>query len=162
MVKLFCFLTTLVFSVNAYCKIGDLVIDGSITNSNSDKGYVVTGAQFDSFPRSTITTTTPWTPTGKKVRFDGVELNYILKRAGAVGTRLKFHALNDYEIIVSMDDVEKYNILLATEMDGKRLKVRDFGPYFLIYPLDEHYVELNTPHYLARFIWQVSKITVLK
>lgn len=30
------------------------------------------------------------------------------------------------------------------------------------YPLDEHYIELNTPHYLARFIWQIDKITVLK
>lgn len=162
MVRFIFLLTTLIFSINAYCNIGDLVIDGSIANANSDKGYVITAKQFDSFPRDTITTTTPWTPTGKKVLFKGVKLNYVLKRAGATGTKLKFHALNDYEIIVNMEDVDKYNILLATEMDGKRLKIRNFGPYFLIYPLDEHYIELNTPHYLARFIWQVDKITVLK
>lgn len=152
----------MLLSISAYSNIGDIVIDGSIANANSDKGYVITEKQFDSFPRDTIVTTTPWTPTGKKVKFKGVDLSYVLKLAGANGAKLKFHALNDYEIIVDMNDVEKYNILLATKMDGKRLQIRDFGPYFLVYPLDEHYIELNTPHYLARFIWQIDKITVLK
>lgn len=162
MVRIIAVLSMLLFSGSVYCNIGDIAIDGSITNANSDRGYVITEMQFDSFPQDTIITTTPWTPEGKHVVFKGVDLRYVLKRAGAVGTKLKFHALNDYEITVDMEDVDKYNILLATEMDGKRLQVRNFGPYFLIYPLDKYFVELNTPHYLARFIWQVDKITVVK
>ncbi|HGW7654587.1 TPA: oxidoreductase, partial [Escherichia coli] len=85
MVKIISFLSLMLLSISAYSNIGDIVIDGSIANANSDKGYVITEKQFDSFPRDTIVTTTPWTPTGKKVKFKGVDLSYVLKLAGANG-----------------------------------------------------------------------------
>nr|HBY1206077.1 oxidoreductase [Klebsiella pneumoniae] len=56
---------------------------------------------------------------------------------------------------------EDFNIILANKMDGKPLEVRNFGPYFVIYPLDSNPTKLNSPIYLSRFIWQVDKITVL-
>lgn len=50
MVKIISFLSLMLLSISAYSNIGDIVIDGSIANANSDKGYVITEKQFDSFP----------------------------------------------------------------------------------------------------------------
>mgnify|MGYP000994153421 CR=1 FL=1 len=71
------------------------------------------------------------------------------------------HALNDYWVDIPISDVEDFNIILANKMDGKPLEIRNFGPYFVIYPLDSNPTKLNSPIYLSRFIWQVDKITVL-
>ncbi|VTR27376.1 Uncharacterised protein [Serratia fonticola] len=47
---------------------------------------------------------------------------------------MTLYALNDYYIDVPISDVAKYNMILAYKMGGEMLKVRDFGPLFLIYP----------------------------
>ena len=46
---------------------------------------------------------------------------------------------------ISVSDIEQFDILLANKMDGNPLKVRDFGPYFVIYPMDKFYDKLNSP-----------------
>ena len=48
-------------------------------------------------------------------------------------------ALNDYWVDIPVSDIEQFDILLANKMDGNPLKVRDFGPYFVIYPMDKFY-----------------------
>lgn len=70
------------------------------------------------------------------------------------------HALNDYYIDIPLSDVEHYNIILAYKMDGEMLKIRNFGPLFLVYPRDDSGPELNSPLYNSRFIWQVNRIVI--
>lgn len=77
------------------------------------------------------------------------------------GSRLKVHALNDYWVEIPMSDVVNYNILLASKIDGKAFSIRDFGPYFVIYPVDERREELNSPVKFSKFVWQVDSITVV-
>lgn len=71
-------------------------------------------------------------------------------------------ALNDYWVDIPVSDIEQFDILLANKMDGELMKVRDFGPYFVIYPMDKFYDKLNSPTYQARHIWQINGITVLE
>lgn len=66
-------------------------------------------------------------------------------------------AANDYAVEVPIDELRRYDVILATTMDGKRLSRRDKGPIWVMYPLDRH-EELQDPVYNGRLIWQMVKI----
>lgn len=121
------------------------------------KNYLFTDKQLLAMPIRSIVTSTSWTPPRK---FEGISLADILTRVGARGNTLTIYALNDYYIDVPLSDVEKYNMILAYKMDGERLKIRNFGPLFLVYPRDTAGPELNSPLYNSRFIWQVDRIVI--
>lgn len=136
-----------------------LEVTGNIENTTdpAKKSYLFTDKQLLAMPVSSITTSTSWTPQRK---FEGVAVADILARAGAKGSTLTFYALNDYYIDIPLSDVEKYHIILAYKMDGEMLKIRNFGPLFLVYPRDAAGPELNSPLYNSRFIWQVDRIVI--
>lgn len=158
MIKLFMFIVIMLFSLVVIAQIGDLRFKSDIDNTDT----LMTKEIFSRLPQSEITTTTPWTPVGKALSFRGVRMIDLLNYININGSALKVHALDGYEIMISMEDAVKYNILLADEMDGKKLGIRDFGPYFVVYPVDEYPEELNIPKYLSQFVRQVDKITVKK
>ncbi len=133
--------------------IGDL----RVTDGSTQTTVTLTKAMMDALPKTSITTSTAWTP---KEKFTGTSFKDILTEVGITGKIVRVHALNDYWVDIPMSDVDKYNIILASKRNDIPLKVRDFGPYFVIYPLDEHYEELNKPIFYSRFVWQVEHITV--
>ncbi|CAI2517364.1 Oxidoreductase molybdopterin binding domain [Serratia ficaria] len=136
-----------------------LEVAGKIDNVTdpTKKSYLFTDKQLLAMPVRSITTSTSWTPQRK---FEGIAVADILARVGARGSTLTFYALNDYYIDVPLSDVEKYNMILAYKMDGEMLKIRNFGPLFLVYPKDAAGPELNSPLYNSRFIWQVDRIVI--
>lgn len=146
---------------NANAKVGDIYINGKIATTNTKNGYILTSQKFNELPKTIIRTTTSWTAKDHPVNFEGVKIKDILHLVNAKGKTLRMHALNDYWVDIPISDVEDFNIILANKMDGKPLEIRNFGPYFVIYPLDSNPTKLNSPIYLSRFIWQVDKITVL-
>jgi hypothetical protein len=136
-----------------------LTVDGNITNVNQvpQHAYRFSEAELLSLPAATITTATNWTP---KQTFAGPRLSAVLARVGAKGTQLSICAIDDYCQNVPVSDVDKYGVILAATQNGQRLARRDFGPLWVMYPRDSYPQELNTATYEARFIWQVTKITV--
>ncbi|MGP6457464.1 molybdopterin-dependent oxidoreductase [Enterobacter ludwigii] len=162
MARLITLLTSALLSMSTVAFNGDISIFSHEQNGEREPIYIVTKKEFDKLPHKNIVTMTPWTDENIPQYFSGVPLNDILKFVGLKGSVLKMHALNDYEVMLPMEDIEKYNVILADKMNGNDLKVRDFGPYFVIYPLDDNRNELNTPKYLSRFIWQVDEITVME
>ncbi len=135
-------------------KYGDLLV----TEQKTNRKVIINKATFDTLPVSEIVTSTPWQ---KKSTFSGVSFTEILKYADMNGSRLRVHALNDYWVEIPMSDVANYNIILASKIDGKPFNIRDFGPYFVIYPVDERREELNSPVKFSKFVWQVDSITVI-
>ena len=154
-------LSAISLSTYTYGAIGDIVIDGKINKKNHGDEYILKASDFNRMNTASIKTTTSWTEAGRAVDFEGVKVKDILDLVGASGKRLRMRALNDYWIDIPVTDVKTYGIILAHKMDGKVLQVRNFGPYFVIYPLDDYATKLNSPVYLSRFIWQVNKITVM-
>lgn len=73
---------------------------------------------------------------------------------------VRFTAVNDYFIDVPTDELNRYDVVLALEVDGRRLSLRDKGPLWLMYPLSQH-PELAGPIYNARLIWQVVRVDAL-
>ncbi|WP_162302958.1 molybdopterin-dependent oxidoreductase [Buttiauxella sp. 3AFRM03] len=162
MFRYYVYIISILCSFSVVSAVGDLKISGAINSTDATGSVLISKNEMSKFERASIITTTPWTESNKKIHFEGVSLMRILKYVGAHGRVLKMHALNDYTVDIPIQDVQRYDILLASSMDGKNLEVKNFGPYFIIYPLDTYKDEINMPKYLSRFIWQVDEITVVK
>ncbi|WP_349370107.1 hypothetical protein [Salinarimonas sp.] len=102
-----------------------------------------------------IATSTPWTQ--GVVRFSGPTLAALAALEGGEVVEARLQALNDYSIDVPAEDWAAYDVVLASRADGARMRVRDRGPFWLVYPLDSD-PALQTQRYHARMIWQVRRI----
>ena len=77
----------------------------------------------------------------------------------AKATSLHLVAANDYSIDIPISDVLSYDVIFAMHANGKRLSIRDKGPVWLMYPLDDH-PELQESVYNARLIWQLALVEI--
>jgi len=91
--------------------------------------------------------------------YEGVLLKDLLAYVGATGTRLLATALDGYTVEIPVDDAGKYPVLLAMNWNGKPMTVRNKGPIWVIYPIDQ-FPELKEERFSARSIWQLSRIDV--
>lgn len=120
---------------------------------------VMTRSEIEALPQSEILTTTIWTD--GTIRFSGVPMARLLEHAGAEGTVLIMTALNDYSIEMPMGDLEADAPIVATRMNGQPMSVRDKGPYWVVYPFDDHpKYQTETTH--ARSVWQLARISVIE
>ncbi|NKC23085.1 oxidoreductase [Ochrobactrum oryzae] len=134
-----------------------LVISGNISNTN-----VGDTAQFDrdmleAVGLETVETANPWYD--GRVRFEGVSMDKLMTVVGAKGTKVTAVALNDYVSTLPMEDLKKFNVILAMKRDGNYMAVRDKGPLFIIYPYDSD-PQLQSQTYYTRSAWQVAKLIV--
>ncbi len=120
-------------------------------------------AQFDMgmlerLPQTSYSTRTPWFTHARK--FTGPLLRDVLRAAGAHGQMLRVTALNDYRVDIPIDDVQRWDVLLARLLDDRPMAVRDKGPLFIIYPFDSR-AEVRSALYFSRCAWQLKGIEVL-
>lgn len=132
-------------------------MDLSLKIECADKIITVTPSDFAKIKRSKVHTKNSW---ADKSVFEGVSVKDLLATTGCTGQKLNIHAINDYWVEIPMSDVNNFNPLLADTMNGKPLTLRDFGPYWFIYPIDDYPEELNKPIYGGRSIWQIDSITI--
>ena len=114
--------------------------------------------QLEGLPQSSISTHLPWLE--QSATFEGVRLLTLLEHFDLSVAKLKLLALNDYSVEVSHDYIKQYNPLLAIKQDGQYLKVRDYGPYWVIISLNEHPEAAETKH-LANMVWQLTVIEAM-
>jgi hypothetical protein len=115
-----------------------------------------TEADLLSLPQVTIRTRTEFTDgvvefVGPLVR-DAIAFIEI-----GAATTVHLVAANDYAIDIPLGDFTDYDVILALRTNGERLTIRDKGPIWLMYPLDDH-AELQDPMYNNRLIWQLTVI----
>tara|TARA_R110002167_G_scaffold17841_3_gene67771 strand:+ start:1001 stop:1510 length:510 start_codon:yes stop_codon:yes gene_type:complete len=135
-----------------------LTVTGAISNTNTANKT----AEFDrqmlmDLDVITQQTETPWTE-GIDT-YKGPLLRSLLAVVGAKSDTLFVQALNDYNALVPVQDSYDYNLILAMEMNGKPMGVRNKGPLFLLYPFKE-YPELNNEVIHNRSVWQIKAIKV--
>lgn len=102
-----------------------------------------------------IATSTPWTE--GVVRFTGPTLAALAGLEDLPVVEARLTALNDYSIAVPAEDWQARDVVLASRAGGARMRVRDRGPLWLVYPLDAE-PALQTQRFHARMIWQVRDI----
>src|SRR5690606_7293889 len=110
-----------------------------------------------------IATRTRWTDGVQTFR--GPRLKDVLTQGGMtrsdlISRNLLMKALNDFGIVVPASDALDYHLIIAREMNGKMMRVRDKGLLWLISPRDQ-YLELQYAVVDDRWIWLLSEIIVL-
>ena len=128
-----------------------------VTNNAAHTAYHFSPQALLKLPAHSIVTSTNWTP---RSTFTGVLLSDVLSTVGAYGTQIEIHTIDDYTCVVPVADAARYGAVLAYEMNGKRLKVSNFGPLFLIYPRDQFPMELDGAEGDAKFAWQIVSMTI--
>jgi hypothetical protein len=114
-------------------------------------------AALEQLPHHTIATSTPWTEGVSS--YEGVLLRDLLRQLGVSGTTITLTALNDYAVTIPAADFDKYDVVLAYSRDGQAMPVRDKGPLWVVYPLDDH-PELKSEETHSKMIWQVRRLEV--
>ncbi|MCF7645877.1 molybdopterin-dependent oxidoreductase [Bacillus subtilis] len=139
-------------------KLGDLRITDS-----SGRSVTLSEEELLKLPRSSIKTQTAWTEGVH--HFEGATLTDVLKKANidvstfSPETLLRLTAWNDYIVDIPLSDATNYNTLIAAFMDGTRLTIKDKGPYWLVYPRDDHN-ELQDSRFDHRWSWQLKELTI--
>ena len=77
--------------------------------------------------------------------------------SGLAAPKLALTSLNDYSVDVPAEDAEKYDVIVAYKQNGEYMRVRDKGPFWLVYPLDQ-YPELQNEQTATKMIWQMKAI----
>ncbi|WP_410499488.1 hypothetical protein [Chitinibacter sp. S2-10] len=118
----------------------------------------LTLADLDKLPQKKMTVPTPWYP--EPQTFEGPLLRDVMKLAKSKGgNTLKLQALNDYTIDIPGKDMQQYDVIVASRLNGQTMSVRAKGPLFIMYPFDQHEKLRNTEYY-RRCAWQLKQIVV--
>lgn len=134
-----------------------LSVGGTLRAPNAGAEAQFDMAMLEALPQHELRVRTPWYD-GARL-FTGPLLRDVLDRAGAHGTALRARALNNYRVDIPVDDVRRWDVVLARLLDGKPMSVREKGPLFVMYPFDRH-DELRSAVYYSRCIWQLRSIEV--
>ncbi|GLR06907.1 oxidoreductase [Vibrio hyugaensis] len=130
----------------------------TIQFSSPEKSNVVVALKdLESLPQTTYITELPWleAPT----EFDGVKLSTLLQHAfGDIPQNVEVRALNDYHSDLSREDILRYQPIVAYKQNHNYIKIRNKGPYWLIYSMSE-YPELDNAQYHSQMVWQINRIS---
>ena len=101
----------------------------------------------------------PWLD--QDLEFTGVLLSAFVDAVGASpdATTLTFQAIDDYEVEITISDIRRWPIMLATRTNGEPMTLEDKGPTRVVFPYDQ-FPEIDQLVYKNLWIWQISAITV--
>ncbi|WP_158300858.1 molybdopterin-dependent oxidoreductase [Chromobacterium sp. ATCC 53434] len=136
-----------------------LTISGRISRFTdaARKVYVLDRASLDRLPQRDIVTATDWTPLGT---FRGPLLRDLLTLVGAHGSQVKFYGEDDYNITIPLSDFSRYDAILASGWNGRSLRLEDYGPFWVMYPLPRMSAAETGGTFPSKLIWQVTRMEV--
>lgn len=132
-----------------------LTVTGKLRRPNVQAAAVFDMAMLERLPQTSFSTLTPWYAQPRK--FTGPLLREVLAVAGVRGSLVRAVALNDYRVDIPIDDVQRYDVLLARLLDDKPMPVRERGPLVIVYPFDDKLEVRNAVHY-SRAVWQLRSL----
>lgn len=134
-----------------------LTLTGKVAEKNTATAATFDLTMLEKLPQQSFTTMTPWDK--QPIKFTGPLLRDVLAAAKASGTTLKAAALNDYQTSIPLDDAQKFDVIVAHQMNGAAIPVKTKGPLFIIYPFDSK-PELRSTVYFERSAWQLKSINI--
>ena len=132
--------------------------DPLLTVTMDDMQIVLTRAQLEEIDNANVETTTIWTEGAQS--FTGVSLFRLMEELGVSEGTLLASAINDYTVEVPVSDAVEGGPIIAYQLNGSHMSVRDKGPLWLVYPYD------GDPKYqseviYSRSIWQLDRIVLV-
>lgn len=134
-----------------------LSVSGQISNTNAPGRADFDRAMLEALGISSIEATSPWTDGRRK--FHGVLARDLMLAVGAQGQLVTATGQDDYSVDIPASDFMRYPVLLALQMDGKYLHIRNQGPVLIVYPRDD-YTELATPTLTRKSVGMLREIVV--
>lgn len=134
-----------------------LTVSGEIGESNAGGDAVFDRDMLKSIGIKSLATTNPF-DTGLQ-RYEGILLSDLLTHVGAKGTTLVAIALDGYTVEIPISDAKTYPVMLAMVWNGKEMTVRNKGPIWVVYPVDQ-FEKLKEEIYSIRSIWQLTRLIV--
>lgn len=113
-----------------------LSVTGNITETNAEGRADFDRAMLEALGIVTLRTWTPWTE--GEVAFEGVSAAAVLDAVGAQGSVVVATAHNDYAAEIPLEALRTYDAVLAMHQDGRRLRLRDKGPLWIVFSWADH------------------------
>lgn len=137
----------IVLSTIAYGDLLTIELDGNPTKLSRE--------DLKTYPQRSIVTRTPYNR-GMN-RYTGPALKEVLRDVGASTETFKMRALNDYVVTVHPGDLNDIEPIIALELNGEPMSVRNKGPLWIMLPLSDQ-PHLNDVSYHRLMVWQLSEI----
>lgn len=134
-----------------------LTVSGQLGVTNGAGAAAFDKEMLRALGTRTIETSTIWTDGVHS--FTGVPLDLLLAAVEGKGSTLRATAINDYAIEIPASDAVPGGPIVAYEMDGAPMSVRDKGPLWIVYPFDSS-PDYQTEVIYSRSIWQLDRIDV--
>ena len=136
-----------------------LTLSGAIDMTNSGDTLQLDMATLEDFGLVKYTVNDPWL--SAKNTYTGVLFSDLRKALGISGdaTSLRITALDNYQVDISLEDAEKWPILLATRVNGNYMDIENSGPTRVIFPYDT-YSEIDQIAYKDYWIWNIKSVEV--
>jgi hypothetical protein len=134
-----------------------LTVTGAIERTTDGLAARFDMAMLKTLPRKTIRTSTPWTQ--GVTEFTGVVASALMDRIGARSGAVTVTALNDYAVEMTVADLVDTGAILAYEVGGKALSVREKGPLWIIFPFDSDKA-FQTDTWWSKSVWQVRDMDI--
>ncbi|NOR32204.1 MAG: molybdopterin-dependent oxidoreductase [Sulfitobacter sp.] len=129
-----------------------------LTVTNSENSATYTLEELLAMPQTTVVTTNDYVD--ELTTFQGPSLRLVLEEMDVdQSANLKMVALNDFASQVPAEDAFTYDVILAVLRNGEEMSVREKGPIWVIYPMDDN-PELQDDVYNGRLVWQLKSISV--
>ncbi|MBW4961626.1 molybdopterin-dependent oxidoreductase [Sulfitobacter sp. CW3] len=129
-----------------------------LTVTNSENSATYTLEELLAMPQTTVVTTNDYVD--ELTTFQGPSLRFVLEKMDVdQNANLKMVALNDFASQVPAEDAFAYDVILAVLRNGEEMSVREKGPIWVIYPMDDN-PELQDDVYNGRLVWQLKSISV--
>ncbi|MCB1332941.1 MAG: molybdopterin-dependent oxidoreductase [Roseivivax sp.] len=129
-----------------------LTVSGSGLSKEYDRAALMEMGKVE------ITTTTTWTD-GQQT-FTGVPLSAILADAGVTAGTIKATAINDYAVAIPVAEVLGQDWpIVAYELNGEEMSVREKGPLWIVYPYDSDPAYRSEIVY-SRSVWQLDRLEI--
>lgn len=111
-------------------KVGAVASPLTVTGTSS---VTLDVAALQKLPRAHLVVNEPFTK--KRMAFDGVWLIDVLNKAGipAGATKVKAHAVDDYQVDLAVADLAKGQVLLADTADGAAIALDKGGPVRIVF-----------------------------
>lgn len=128
---------------------------------HEDQTWSFTLEELKSLPQTGIETETPWTE--QSDYYEGIALTDLLA-ATPIDTdafsQLRMTALNDYAVDAPIQKLTDADAVIVYQRDGEAMPVRDFGPYWMLFPFSDR-PELENREIRNVSVWQLKSIELL-
>lgn len=136
-----------------------LTVTGDISATNAPGAAEFDIAMMADIGRASFSTSTIWTE--GTLEFTGTPLAALLDVLGIPDGVLSAVALNDYVAEIPVAEISDTAPLLAWQVDGEYLTVRNRGPVWIVYPYDSG-AEFRSDEIYSRSVWQLARFDVTR